>query len=390
MKISAYSCLVALFWFDLAVIVCGCLRMSRRFSYQFGLWPLAAALAAAGLRLAFPVELPMTVVVHSSTVLPAVRDALRHTLPLGNRLSLSAAGLLLVCWGVGACAGLAGLAVRLRADYRELRRFPSIPDSRVESLLAEVTGDPSRRYRLIISPELAAPSVGGLFVPFFALPQYITGFSDDEVRYILRHEWRHFLHHDAWTKLMIEIVIRMFWWNLPVYLLRRDLDQFLEVNCDLSIIKECSREEQTAYLETVLKSIRHPKSGASSAVISSCLFELNSSFNIKQRFQLINSYDKRRNRLVIGGYGVLLALVWFASLLIIVQPESYPPGTEILEEADIFAAGVDDVDGIETGEMYLKRTDDGRYILYVNDEPWFYCSEEEFSSGTFSQIPVIN
>lgn len=390
MEVSVYSCLVALFWFDLAVIVCGCLRMSRRFSYQFGLWPLGAALAVAGLRLAFPVELPMTVVIHSSVVLPAVRDTLRYTFLLENRFSFSAAGLLLVCWCTGVCIGLARLAVCLWSDYRQLHQLASMPDSRIEALLAELIGEPCRRYRLVISPELAAPTIGGLLVPFFALPQYITDFTDEEIRYILRHEWQHFLHHDAWIKLMIEIVICVFWWNLPVYLLRRDLDQFLEVNCDLSIIKGCSREEQTAYLETLLKSIQHPKNGTSSTAISSCLFEANSGFNIKQRFQLITSYSKRRNYLVIGGYGALLVFAWFASLLIIVQPESYPPGPEILEEADIFAAGVDDVDGIETGEMYFRRNADGKYVLYVNSEPWFDYSEEEFSSGPYSHIPVIN
>lgn len=147
--------------------------------------------------------------------------------------------------------------------------------------------------------------------------------------------------------------------------------------------------EQTAYLETILKSIQTPKSGVSFTVTSSCLFEANSGYNITQRFQLINNYSRKRNYLVIGGYSVLLAFAWFASLLIIVQPESYPPSSEIVEDMDIFVAGIDDVEGLD-GDMYLEQENDGRYVLYVGGEPWFYYNEEVFFSNEFSQLPIIN
>lgn len=236
MEISVYSCLVALFWFDLVIIVCGSLRMSKRFSYQFGLWPLGIALAAGGLRLTFPVELPIAVVIHSSAILPVIRDVLQHTVVWGNRISFSIADFLLIGWGVGTCVSFSFLVARLWLDYRKIQQLATIPDSRIEALLAEIIGETGVQYRLVISPDFAAPSIGGLFTPFFILPHYISGFSDDEVRYVLRHEWQHFLHHDAWIKLVVETVICCFWWNLPVYLLRRDLNQFLEVRCDLSII----------------------------------------------------------------------------------------------------------------------------------------------------------
>lgn len=391
MTVSVYSCLAALFWFDLAVIVCGCLRMSKRFSYQFGLWPLGAALAAGGLRIVFPIELPMTVVIHSDTALPAIQDTLRHTWTLGGRFSFSFTGLLLAVWAAGLCIFLARLAVLLLRDFQKFNHLAVIPDKRMEALLAETTGEMAARCRLILTPEAPVPLAAGITTPTFILPLYITGFSDEEIRYILRHEQQHFLHHDAWIKLSIEIVICCFWWNLPVYLLRRDLNQFLEVNCDLSVIKDYSPQEQGAYLEAIMKSVKRHEDRSLHSVVFSRLFEPDNTYNIRQRFYLVQCYNKRRNRLVLGGYGILLALVWLASLLVVVQPESYPPETEIMElETDNYDAGVNDVFGIEEGEMFLKQADDGRYVLYINGEPWFYLSEEELATGPFSQLPIKN
>lgn len=390
MTVSVYSCLTALLWFDLAVIVCGCLRMSKHFSYQFGLWPLCVSLVAAGLRLVFPVEVPMTVVIHSEDIFPTIRDTLQRTCDLGGHISFSFAEFLLACWAAGTCISLIRLGLLLRTDYRKIYQLAAMPDAKIQALMAETVGGRIKNYRLIITPEVETPSAGGYFVPFFIIPPYISGLPDDDIRNILRHECQHVLHRDTWTKLMIEVVICCFWWNLPVYLLRRDLDQFLEVNCDLSVIKQFCPDNPDQYLETIYKSIQYHASASSSSIMFSPLFEAPIGFNITQRFALIKKYNKKRNYLVIGAYSIFLVIIWFASLKFVVQPESYPLDFEILENKydGIVVGGVDDVEGAD-GDMYLKQKDDGVYVLYVGEEPWFDLTEEELFSGPFSQLPII-
>ncbi len=61
-----------------------------------------------------------------------------------------------------------------------------------------------------------------------------------ELRYVLLHEYTHFLNHDTVVKLLVTLFCIIFWWNPVVYLLQKDLEQNLEIKCDLSLHEHCA------------------------------------------------------------------------------------------------------------------------------------------------------
>ncbi len=92
--------------------------------------------------------------------------------------------------------------------------------------------------------------VTGFFNPLIFLPLSVLELGDGELGYILCHEWNHFLARDLWIKVLVDVLCCVFWWNLPIYCLRMDLEQILELNCDRAVTVGMTEQEKTKYLAT--------------------------------------------------------------------------------------------------------------------------------------------
>ena len=79
------------------------------------------------------------------------------------------------------------------------------------------------------------PYVVGFIRPVIFIPA--KGISDHQLKLILMHEWQHFKNRDQWKKTAIKILTCLFWWNPFVYLLRFEVEQILELNCDRKVLK---------------------------------------------------------------------------------------------------------------------------------------------------------
>lgn len=383
MSVSFYTCLTALLWFDLAVAACVILRRRGDLLPRFGMLPLVLALGAGLLRLVLPVEFASTKIINSSVVLPAVLELLRVDFPLWGGRTVSVGMLLPVCWAAGTCVRLAWVVLQLRQDRAAIRRCAAVPDARVEAAVARAVGAGARRYEVIVSPDVGAPIMAGFFKPVFVLPSYISAFSDTELRYIARHEWYHFHHHDIWVKLATEALICLLWWNPPVYLLRRDMDQFLEIRCDLALIREIGGGERTAYLETIVKSIRQENCGSAAPALSLKLAGTGNRSDIKQRFQMVARYERKPRSHAIWMFAAVLAVAWVASFFFVIQGYGLP-SDEIMTEEGFF----DEIGIIENS--FFVSNEDGTYTLYFNGEPMRTpYSEEELSDPFWAQVPIM-
>lgn len=248
MSISVFSCLTAFLWFDLALLLCAALCRQNEMLLRFGIWPAALLLAAGLVRLLCPVTLSSTRVVHSVVILPAIQAVLRWKLPLfGTTLGTA----LLAVWLSGAAVNLFELARELRQNRQAVSRCVYLSDPRIEAIAHRALGDKdAASCRFLLAPTAPAPLMVGFVRPVFLLPAYLTGFTDEEVRFVLCHEWRHFRSRSNCWKLAVEILICLLWWNPPVYLLRQELDQLMELICDRAVVRSSGREEKAAYLET--------------------------------------------------------------------------------------------------------------------------------------------
>ncbi|MDL2288342.1 M56 family metallopeptidase [Oscillospiraceae bacterium OttesenSCG-928-F05] len=199
---------------------------------QYSLLSLSVLIAASILRLGFAVELPFTKVFHSHVILPFVLSVTNYELApplklwqLVVALSCAVAALLLIRYSVK--------LIRLYANIRSLK---VIQDVRTESLAEEViTASSIKSYRLYISKDVPAPMSVGFFKPIILLPDDMLLDRDEEIRYIIRHEIQHFHHKDIWAKTFVNVLVCLIWWNYFAYLLRDDVEQILELNCDLKV-----------------------------------------------------------------------------------------------------------------------------------------------------------
>ena len=68
---------------------------------------------------------------------------------------------------------------------------------------------------------------------------------------MFRHELCHFLSRDLWIKVGFQVIGCVLWWNPVMPLLKRNVEQLLELRCDQKVCRRLSAEKQLSYMETL-------------------------------------------------------------------------------------------------------------------------------------------
>lgn len=361
MSISVFSCLTAFLWFDLALLLCAVLSRKNEMLLRFGCWPAALLLAAGSVRLLCPVTLASTRVVHSTVLLPAIQAVLRWQLP---PFGVTVGTALLAVWLAGAAANLFKLALELLQNRQAVKRCVYLRDARIEAVAHRALGEKAAACRFLLAPKAPAPLMAGFLRPVFLLPAYLSGFTDEEVRYVICHEWQHFRYRSNCWKLAAEVLICLLWWNPPVYLLRQQLDQLIELICDRAVVRDLGREEKAAYLETIMKSLRFQQGRpALSGRLAGSLSGFGKASQLRQRFQMVAECSREHpGRTPVCA--VCLIFLLAASLLIVVQPFQIP-AQEIFCEQKIVAFDA------MPGSAYVKEDRSGRFVLHIFGIPCY-------------------
>ena len=113
--------------------------------------------------------------------------------------------------------------------------------------------------RLTLCAVMPTPALTGLVRPTLLLPH--ENYTEQELRFILRHELYHLKRRDVLYKSFLTFVNALHWFNPLVYLMLRAADEDIELSCDSAVTANMEKAERAAYSETLLKSVRE-KSGA--------------------------------------------------------------------------------------------------------------------------------
>ncbi len=87
----------------------------------------------------------------------------------------------------------------------------------------------------------------GLLKPIIIVPEVLVGKEE----YVIEHELEHFKNHDLWYKLLVDILCLIYWWNPLVYVLKRYIENILELRNDFSVTKNMSEKEKIEYADTI-------------------------------------------------------------------------------------------------------------------------------------------
>ena len=295
-------------------------------------------------RILLPIELPFTFSLYSTVIMTTVRDFLLFEL----MPSFSVMHLLLIVWLIGSMIQL----IRYISKVRELQQLlKSIQQDAKHYTISDYIPE-EQGTDVYVTGAVSTPMVMGS-KPSIYIPE--TAYTKEELHNILYHELQHIHHKDLWIKQLINGVVILYWWFLPIYVLRKQIDLYLEMRADNAVTRKMNREEYLEYAQSILDVQRKQveQKGFPSRMTTCFISDGTKSLSYRIDF-LLQGEPKRKTSAVLLVFAFLLP---FLSNAIIVEP-SYP-------DAEITEGTFSEE---QMAESYIIEHADGSYTLVVGGE----------------------
>lgn len=280
MQITLSSFVTAVLLSSLLIMALYGSRKSAKTIWMLNFGDLACLYLFCLGRMFFSVELPFTVVLAAPPLMNPVADIYLDR--------PSQFFLLLLLWAAGSVFLLARLLTRACSGRRAIHRIPKQENQVLQEALEELQREQKCRIpiQVLCCPGLSTPCGIGLVRRKILLPS--REYAADELRHILRHELQHFQTHDLLVKWMIRVFQCLFWWNPLVYLLGKDMDQVLEIKCDLAVVKNYNRKETAAYMRIIKNQLKRAMEMQETVPVGSASLIGNFAMsNVEERFSYI-------------------------------------------------------------------------------------------------------
>lgn len=235
-------------------------------------------------------------------------------------------------------------------------------------------------FHLAAGEHVSSVYQAGFLHPYILLPTQIDMFSDEDICNMFRHELCHFLSRDLWIKVGFQVIGCILWWNPVMPMLKRSIEQLLELRCDRKVCRQLSAESQLSYMETLIELVKLG-STCTAQTYMGCLGR-NSGDDMQQRFGMLllnKPSTTERCRQIISC--VLCLVLFIASYGVILQPWNDSPGSDDFG-GDIFELASDD--------GYIVCSSDGTLVFYFDGtDQGITIQEAMLSIEPFSQMPII-
>ena len=312
-------------------------------------------------RMFFSVELPFAAVIRAPSLMNPLHDVNEANLPMMEG-AFWVSDLLLLVWAVGSILLFAQFLIRYHRGKRDIDRLPKQENQVLQKILDELQRGNKRRIpiQVLCCSGLSTPCGIGLLRRQILLPS--QEYTEEELFHILRHELQHFQTHDLLVKWMIRVFQCLFWWNPLVYLLGKDMDQVLEIKCDLSVVKNYSRQETLAYMRTIKSQLEQAIHTEKIVPVASASLVGNFAMsNVEERFLYLAESLKpnQRKELPKPAFAVLFAALIMASYSFVLQSSYEAP--ELDENGE-------KIQYMQEDEIKLLHKKDGSYQEICQDE----------------------
>ncbi len=361
MHITLFSFVTAVLLSSLLIVVLYLSRKSVKTIRMLNFGYLACLYLFCLGRIFFSVELPFAAVIRAPSLMNPLHDVNEANLPMMEG-SFLVSDLLLLVWAVGSILLFAQFLIRYHRGKRDIDRLPKQENQVLQKILDELQRGNKRRIpiQVLCCSGLSTPCGIGLLKRQILLPS--QEYTEEELFHILCHELQHFQTHDLLVKWMIRVFQCLFWWNPFVYLLGKDMDQVLEIKCDLSVVKNYSRQETLAYMRTIknqLEQAIHTEKIV--PVVSASLVGNFAMSNVEERFLYLAESLKpnQRKELSKPAFAVLFVALIMASYSFVLQSSYEAP--ELDENGE-------KIQYMQEDEIKLLHKKDGSYQEICQDE----------------------
>ena len=375
MPATPYSVVMAMIWFTLASLV-GYFILRR--AEKCGLAFIGMVFLLTTIRIFVPLDIAGSIIIRSHVVYPAIQNWMRC--PIVE--SITVGDCLVFLWAAGAVFRFIGL-VRKWTQQRKFRQEAAMQDgddwlSPLFQKVAEELGYHGA-FHLAAGGHVSSVYQTGFLHPYILLPTQIDMFSDEDICNMFRHELCHFLSRDLWIKAGFQVIGCVLWWNPVMPVLKRSVEQLLELRCDRKVCRQLSEEKQLSYMTTLSALVKH--GSASVAQVYMGYLGQDNDTDMMQRFRMLllgKPKTVERCRQIISC--VLCLVLFIASYCVILQPWGEP------DASSFESVGTTNV-GSELGYILCKS--DGTLELYCEDE--FVCTLTDATLNTepFNEMLII-
>lgn len=384
MSVSVFSFWMAMLCSTVLILLVHLLRKKPGFIRSFGVSTLLFLYFLCFFRMVVPLELPFVQVIGLEKGYAALFELARAGEVALQGFQLNLLELLFILWvGVAVCRFLYFVG-RYLWEKRKLERFQHNRSPLAEQVFVRVQEENSKhlQVRVFVCPDIPGPMGIGIRKKDILLPH--RDYTEEELYYVLQHEYTHFVHRDLTVRFLTCVFVCVFWWNPAVYLLNRDVEQMLEIKCDLAVTDGRSKSEKIAYLTAILSALRDGGEEKNPAFPAGThLLPRRMDNALLERFHMITRGEnaKRASWHRLALLTVSVALL-FASYLFVIQPKYDPP-------TDDYLSGVyEDLDVVEVS--YLIAHDDGTYTVVISSGDSFLMTDESVIEIMLSQnFPII-
>lgn len=370
MSVSLFSFLMSVGFSTVFILVIHVLRNQPIFLKSFGVHTLLTMYALCLCRMIFVIELPFTVPVELRGAFSQAYALMRSVQISTKHSSIGFMDVLLCIWIIPA------VIIFIRFVWQECAtRIKVLPYRRNKNYAAERALAKARNLsprkldvNVCVCQDIDTPMGFGLFHKWIFLPD--EEYAKDELFYIMMHEYTHFCNRDGMVKLLTLLLCCVFWWNPAVYLLKKDVEQILEIKCDINATQDFNKKERLEYLLTIVQVLKgEPKAkGIKLPQTATGLFSRTEDDDIRERFALITKAAATvglRYRAIFVGLAVLVTVF---SYLFVFQPAFDPPVEDIYTDSS--------VQEYDESECYIIEDDFGHYYMVFSTGERYAVSEK--------------
>lgn len=343
------------------------LLLCRKRRYYFGRPDVLILLSLIILvRLSLPMEFPFTITIGFGWLMNPLQAFLRYEIG-----GASVGKMIVAIWGIGSTIVLMMYMQKLSDVHRVqwiLKR-----NSTLYKVSDFMDVDSQSDYSVWKTSLITAPMVLG-FQKIILLPE--ADFSLAEMQGILYHEMQHIQNHDVWIKQILNILVILYWWFLPIYWLKKEIQLAMELRVDERVTRSMSEEEILDYASALVnlkKRFIQNRFQEQLAVSSNFfIYDDHQILSYRISYLLDSKWNKKTNKLLVA----IIAVLPIISHSIILEPHhpDTPETKGTWSEEEL----------VEKGKLIHHA--DGNYSIYIDEQ---IATIKDVHQSPFASMPVI-
>lgn len=230
---------------------------------------------------------------------------------------------------VGGMLVLGGIRLTVAWNFRRKLRDAAPVSSQLQTLAAREAERLGLRCSpsLVVSPAVGQPVLFGLVRPRLVFPPgLIEKLSDEELRFILLHEFGHCRRHDLAAQALLEVARIVHWFNPLVWLAVRVARADCELACDEFVLRRTQPEKRSDYGAALLAVLEMTSVHARLPV---GLTMLNDKRALTQRIRRIADYRKG------SSWSAMTGAIFLSLLVVAVVTQAAPTQPPAAEPAGL-------------------------------------------------------